>query len=309
MAEQELPLPWKRSVIAVIPGLLATMGWISTGFSARMLAGLVGLVLFLLSAYWWNKKRLPGWSLMAVGMLASIGLVIASGVIGGLLALTVGVNSNLLVLLAFLVISVTLLRMLLKGRQVSPQIWGLFSLVVLCQLAVRIKYFTLFGISWSVTAQWLIISLYAAMVGLLLPVIFGLFLSQRYGLQTMLFVIGMIYTSYQILIDVNLKVSDQIGHTGTYVVYQAFIPFLITVLAPLWYMRARAFCARIAGTLSLVGLAVFINLLVVGISYAGQLPVVIWISFIPYTASILLTLVLAYLLYGTHGGTPNPTAA
>ncbi|MGD8491229.1 MAG: hypothetical protein PVI68_19635, partial [Anaerolineae bacterium] len=220
MAEQELPLPWKRSVIAVIPGLLATMGWISTGFSARMLAGLVGLVLFLLSAYWWNKKRLPGWSLMAVGMLASIGLVIASGVIGGLLALTVGVNSNLLVLLAFLVISVTLLRMLLKGRQVSPQIWGLFSLVVLCQLAVRIKYFTLFGISWSVTGQWLSISLYAAMIGLLLPVIFGLFLSQRYGLQTMLFVIGMIYTSYQILIDVNLKVSDQIGDTGYYVVYQ-----------------------------------------------------------------------------------------
>jgi hypothetical protein len=64
-----------------------------------------------------------------------------------------------------------------------------------------------------------------------------------------------------------------------------------------------------AGTLSLVGLAVLTNLLVVGISYAGQLPVVTWISFIPYTASILLTLVLAYLLYGTHGGTPNPTAA
>jgi hypothetical protein len=56
-------------------------------------------------------------------------------------------------------------------------------------------------------------------------------------------------------------------------------------------------------------LAVFINLLVVGISYAGQLPVVIWISFIPYTASILLTLVLAYLLYENHGGTPNPAAA
>jgi hypothetical protein len=124
----------------------------------------------------------------------------------------------------------------------------------------------------------------------------------------MLFVLGMIYTSYQILIDVNLKVSDQIGHTGTYVVYQAFIPFLITVLAPFWYLRARASCARMAGTLSLVGLAVLTNLLVVGISYAGQLPVVTWISFIPYTASILLTLVLAYLLYENHGGISSSAA-
>jgi hypothetical protein len=306
MGEEELPFSWNRSVIAIIPGLLATMGLISTDFSARMLVGLIGLVLFLGSTYWWNKKQLPGWSLMAIGMLASIGLVVASGVIGGLVAVIVGMQPNLFVLLVFLIIPVILLGFFTKGQHISPIVWGLFCLVAMCQLAVRIKYFVLFGVSWSVAGHWLTISLYAAMIGLLLPVVFGTLLSRKYGLQTMLFVIGMIYVSFQILIDVNSKVSDQIGNTERYVVYKALIPFLITVLAPLWYLRARTFYIRIVGVLSLVGLAVFINLLVVSVSYEGKLPIIIWISFIPYIMSILLTLVLAYLLYQNHRRTLNP---
>jgi hypothetical protein len=300
MGEEELPFSWNRSVIAIIPGLLATMGLISVDFSAQMLVGLIGLVLFLGSTYWWNQKQLPGWSLMAIGMLVSIGLVIVSGVTGGLVAVIVGTYSNLLVLLIFLVISVLLLGYFMKGQHISFVVWGIFSLVIICQLAVRIKYFVLLGVSWSVVGQWLNISLYAAMIGLLLPVVFGVFLSRRYGLKTMLFVIGMIYVSFQLLIDVNSKVSNQIGNTEIYVAYKALIPFLMTVLAPLWYLRARTFNSRIVGVLFLVGLAVFLNLLVVGISYEGKLPMIIWISFIPYILSILLTLVLAYLLFQNH---------
>jgi hypothetical protein len=300
MGEEELPFSWNRSVIAIIPGLLATMGLISVDFSAQMLVGLIGLVLFLGSTYWWNQKQLPGWSLMAIGMLVSIGLVIVSGVTGGLVAVIVGTYSNLLVLLIFLVISVLLLGYFMKGQHISFVVWGIFSLVIICQLAVRIKYFVLLGVSWSVVGQWLNISLYAAMIGLLLPVVFGVFLSRRYGLKTMLFVIGMIYVSFQLLIDVNSKVSNQIGNAEIYVAYKALIPFLMTVLAPLWYLRARTFNSRIVGVLFLVGLAVFLNLLVVGISYEGKLPMIIWISFIPYILSILLTLVLAYLLFQNH---------
>ena len=49
--------------------------------------------------------------------------------------------------------------------------------------------------------------------------------------------------------------------------------------------------------LTLVGLAVIIDLIIIGLSYGGELDLIIWISFIPYTISVLLTLALAYLLY------------
>jgi hypothetical protein len=295
MSEEELPLSWNKSVLAILPGLFATMGLIGTDFSARMLAGLIVLVIFLVSGYWQNDKQFPGWGLMAAGMLSSIGLVVASGVIGGLIAVMTGRLSNTFVLLILLITAGILLGFSMKRQPISPLVWGLFISVILCQLAVRIKYFVSLGVSWSVTGQWLNISLYAAMIGLLLPVVFGMLLSQRYGLQTMLFVIGMIYVSFQILIDVNFKVSDQIESTAGFIVYKALIPFLFTVLAPLWYLRAQTRNTRTAGSLSLVGLAVFLNLLVVGFAYGRELPLIIWISFIPYTLSILLTLVLADL--------------
>ena len=43
-------------------------------------------------------------------------------------------------------------------------------------------------------------------------------------------------------------------------------------------------------------LAVILDLVIVGLAY-GDLPLFIWISFIPYTISVLLTLALAYRLY------------
>ena len=144
------------------------------------------------------------------------------------------------------------------------------------------------------------------MIALLLPVALGLCLAQRYGLPTMLFVIGMIYVGFQILIDVNYKVSDQIGGTLGFVAYKALIPLLFTVIAPLWFLRARSSRSRVGGVLALVGLAVILDLVVVGLSYGGDLPLIIWISFIPYTISVLLTLALAYLLYRESRKRPTP---
>jgi membrane protein YdbS with pleckstrin-like domain len=66
------------ALLAIIPGLLATVGLVSADFSAWMLVGLILLAAFLVSAYWWNDRQSPAWSLMAAGMLASVGLTIAS---------------------------------------------------------------------------------------------------------------------------------------------------------------------------------------------------------------------------------------
>ena len=90
MDREELPLPWHKSLLGISPGLLATAGLVSTDFSVWMLIGLILLVAFLASVYWLNNRQLPGWSLMAAGMLTSVGLVIVSGVIGGLAAFIAG---------------------------------------------------------------------------------------------------------------------------------------------------------------------------------------------------------------------------
>lgn len=296
MNQNELPLPWDKALFAIIPGLFATAGLVNADFSAGMLFGLILLAALLIFAYLWNKRQLPAWSLMAVGMLTSIGLAIASGVMGGLAAILLGESANLFVLLLFLAALVILLRLSLRGQPVSLLTWVLFAVIVACQLAVRVKYFFIFGGSWSVAGQWLNISLYAVMVALLLPVAIGLRLAPRYRLSALLFVIGAIYVGFQLLIDVNYKVSGQIGGTPGFSVYKALIPLLFTVVAPLWFLRAQSLHSRVGGMLAVAGLAVILDLVVVGWAY-GDLPLIIWISFIPYTLSVLLTLALAYLYF------------
>ncbi len=292
-----LPFTWHTALLAIVPGLVATAGLVNTDFSTRMLVGLILLMAFLVFAYWRSNKQWPAWSLMAAGMMASVGLTITSGVLGGLAAVLVGGSANTLVLLVFLVALVVLWIRYAQRHHVSPLVWILLAAIVACHLLTRLKYFVLFGVSWSVVGQWLNISLYAATVALLLPVTLGAWLSERHGLPAMLFIIGMIYGGFQILIDVNDRVSGQTKGTLGFIAYQVMIPLLFTVIAPLWFLRAPSSRSRIGGLLALVGLAVMLNLVIVGLSYRGDLPLMIWISFIPYTASVLLTLASAYLIY------------
>ena len=174
MERDELPLSWKHALLAVLPGFLATTGLTNTDFSIRMLTSAVLLAAYLALAYFWSSRQIPGWSLMAAGMLASIGLTIVSGVLGGLASILVGQSANSIVLLVLLVMLVTLFIFLIRSRHISRHVWVLIVLIVACQLAVRVKYFTLFGLSWVTAIDWFGISLYSAVTGLLLPVAFGL---------------------------------------------------------------------------------------------------------------------------------------
>lgn len=305
MERDELPLSWKHALLAVLPGFLAATGLTNTDFSIRMLTCAVLLAAYLALAYFWSSRQIPGWSLMAAGMLASIGLTIVSGVLGGLASILVGPSANSIVLLVLLVMLVAALRFSLRGRRFPRLVWILFALVIVCQLAVRVKYFTLFGLSWSTATDWLSISLYSAVTGLLLPVVLGLYPAQKHGLLAMLFAIGMVYMGIQLLIDVNQKVSAVIGDNFSFLAYRAMTPFLFTVLALLWFLCARSPRSRVSGLLVLTGLALAFNLSVVGISY-GNLPLILWGSFVPYTTSVLLALVLAYILFEESGKGPRP---
>jgi hypothetical protein len=212
------------------------------------------------------------------------------------------------VLLILLTLLIALLRFSWPDQRVTKRVWLIFALIIVCQLAVRLKYFALQGVSWSVAGQWLDISLYAAVLALLFPVVLGQIFAHKHGLQAILFTIGMLYVSFQILIDVNAKVSEHLGDTLALMAYKALIPLLFTVAAPLWFLRANTLRGRVGGMLTLIGGAVIIDLLVVGWSYAGELPIIIWISFFPYTLSILLALGLACLLFQTSQKRPTQVA-
>jgi hypothetical protein len=193
-----------------------------------------------------------------------------------------------------------------RKRPLSPLAWALFAAVVVCQLAVRSKYFVFQGVSWSVAGQWLTLSLYAATMGLLLPLTLGLRLAERYGRAAMLFLIGMVWVGFQVLIDVDNRVSEQIGGTLAFTAYGMTVPFLFTVVAPLWYLRVGSCGSRVRGFLVWIGVAVLFDLIVMGWSYRGELPLIIWISFVPYTGSVLLTLALGHLLYRRQSGCDEP---
>lgn len=287
-------LTWKMTLLAVAPGLLAMLGWVKTDFSEQMLLAAALLGLYLGGAYLVSGRCLPPWSLMAAGMLTAMGVTILSGVIGGVLALLTGAPGNAFVWAIFLAGGLALLRL---WGPVPRLAWLFLAGVIACQMLVRIKYFVFFGLSWPVAGQWLNISLYAATLALLLPVAIGLYPARRYGPAALLFVIGMIYTSFQLLIDVNQKVSGQIGAGLGLALYRAFIPLLFTVVAPAWFVRASTARSRTLGLLAWVGASVLLDLIIVGLSYNGELPEIIWISFIPYTLSVLLTLLAALRLY------------
>jgi hypothetical protein len=303
MDRKTLPLPWNQALLAIVPGIVATAASVGAELAASTQVVVILLAAYLFSAYWWSGRRFPPWSLMAAGMLASLVLTTASGVIGGLAAVLVGSWANVLVLVALTVALGALLRVPVRAGRVPRLAWALLAAIIVCQLAVRVKYFALYGASWSVAGQWLNVSLYAAVVGLLVPVALGLPPARRYGPAAMTFAIGALYGGFEMLIDVNRQVSDWIGGTPAFDLYRALIPLLFAVIAPLWFLLARSSRRRIGGLMALVGSAVILDLVVVGLSYRGDLPPIVWISFFPYTVSVLLAVALAVLLYrGVHPG-------
>jgi hypothetical protein len=118
VVEDQFPISWDKTLLAIIPGLLATLGFVTSDFSARMLVGLFLLVLFLIVVFWSNNRQLPGWGLMALGMLVSIGLVITSGVLGGLAAIFAGKSATAIILLVILAILITILRFSFRSQRV-----------------------------------------------------------------------------------------------------------------------------------------------------------------------------------------------
>jgi hypothetical protein len=293
--------------LALLPGGLATVGILNVDFSTGTLIGVGFLILILWFAYFLNQRKLPDWSLMGLGSLAYLALTAGSGLFGGLAALIVGGSGSTVVLLLFWIMILALLVKNLGGQHLPAMSWFVFGLIVICQLAVRLKYFALFGFSWSVMWQWLNVSLFSAGT-LLLPLAIGICLARHYGQATVLFLIGATYLGFQTLSDNGGHVSAQVGSGLTLAFYLLLPPLFFTLLAPLCFTRARSSRIRLVGSLVLIGLALVFDILFSGL-VRGDFSTLIWLSAIPYTLSLLLSFGLAFYLYEKVGDKPKIPSA
>lgn len=294
-----LPFPKKRILLAVTPGVLATLGFMSVNLSIWPLVGTILLLFFIAAAWLQNNRRLPGWSLMAVGIVIGISQPVVLGIIGVLVAMVTGTTpspTSSPFVLALPWIGIVVLSLYIKkNNQHGSRTWLLATTTVLCNILVRVKYFILFGVSWSVLWEMLGVSLWSAGT-LLLPIVAVGVLVRRYGASTILFAVGATFAWYQVLIDNAYKVSDNIASSELFWLYLIVVRFLFIGIGPWLFLRARGQRSRLLGLIGAVCASVVINVVVSGL-VRGDFTLVIWLSAIPYSISIGLSLLLAYWLY------------
>jgi hypothetical protein len=299
----EFPIPWKTAFLAVTPGLLAVFGLVNGDFTVWMLLG--GILLSLLVGIAWmqNGKQLPGWSLMAAGVLLGMALPVVLAGIGVPIALVAGTESSpgsslAISILPWIGIVVLSLR-LRQDVQFSPRTWLLMAAIVASSILVRVKYFILFGTSWSILWEMLGISLWAAGT-LLLPIIAGGYLARRHGVLTILFAVGATFAWYEVLIDNAGRVDASIDSPVLFWMYQLIVQLLFVVVGPWLFLRAKEAQGQLRRLVIPVCASVVINIVVSGM-VRGDFTPIIWLSAIPYTVSIALSMTLAYWLYWSAG--------
>jgi hypothetical protein len=290
---------WMMAILATVPGILITIAILLNVVYEMTFWTVISLILFVMIGWFYQSKQLPGWSLMAIGMLLTTVLIIVSGVFGGITTFIVGsaeVSLSVAIVVAWLAILFIIFRFW-SQKQIpfSPTIWSVMVSIMVCNFLVRMKYFYLFDLSWSVIGDVTRIALWSTAM-LLLPVLIGMYLVSRFGLTTMLFAVGTTFMWFQIIVDNTGRVSENIHNPLLLGGYLILTPVLGTIVGPILYLRAKDTTYRLRGLLVATGIAVGANVIVSGV-VRGDFTLIVWLSAIPYVASVILVLWLSYLLY------------
>jgi hypothetical protein len=297
--DENISKEWMTTILAIVPGVLITVAILLNGVYEMAFWVALALILFVMISWFYQSKRLPGWSLVAVGALFATVLIILSGVLGGITTFIVGsddVSFSISIMVAWLVILFTVFHFRSQKRlSFSPTIWLVAVSIIICNFLVRMKYFYLFDLSWSVIGDVARISLWSAAM-LLLPVIIGVYLARWFGLTTILFTVGTTFMWYQVVVDNAGRVSESIHNPLLLAGYLMLTPVLATIVGPILYLRAKRADYGLQALSITTGIAVGANLVISGI-VRGDFTMIIWLSAIPYVASVVLVLWLSYLSY------------
>jgi hypothetical protein len=292
------PVPIKKILLALIPGLIAMLGLSDDAWSSRAWLGIVLLVGILIAGWAAGGKKLTDWTLMAGGLLVGIAQPVILGVLGVLAALATGTQASpsdslSIAALPWIVIALLLYRLWRSGRGMSGiMLWG--TAILLCCVLVRVKYIFLYGLTWPILGQALGISFWAAGT-LLLPILLSGLMPRRFDPFPILFATGATYAWYQVLIDNGFRVSagfESLGSHAAFPVYLILVRCLFIIVGPWLFLSLRERRWKLAGLSACMCASAGINILVSGL-VRGDFSTLIWLSAIPYTISLGLSPLLA----------------
>ena len=303
LSNKLLATPQNRALLAVVPGLLAALGLADSERSIWIPLGSMLLLLFVAIASKQFRWPLPDWSLLAVGILFGLTLPFVLSTTGLIVALATNTSPSPTSSLFVLVLPWIGITVLLRMRPPASSAWPVLAGIVLACILVRMKYFVLFGVSWPIIREMLGVSLWSA-GSLLLPIVFVGLLRRQYGEAAVLFAVGATFVWYQVLIDNAYKVSENVVSVELFWVYLVASRLPFVVVGPWLFLRAQEPHRKLLGLTVPVCLSVIVNIVTSGI-VRGDFTIIIWLSAIPYTISIILSLVLAYWICRSINETSN----
>lgn len=301
------PAPWYIVLLAALPGLLILLARRITAQQAPLDKNLwflyLGTLLIVVPVIWWRKKQFPVWALLPLGALAW-SLIYMAG-----MRLSSLVNSRQIFILdrAGMQAGIALLNLLiitvvwvivLRGQRAPRSAWILGGVMLVGNLVLAFLYsraeFGGDGLMRGV-AQYFTISGLGPLEGLMLVAI-GLIFAREHGVLAILVVVG--GYSYMFA-DSDYLFGYPQREWAWLTTYFAALTVLYLMVVPIALLRAKTRLGRAMAVF--VPLVTFHILRLTGPLLVIQEPVRIMPGEVVATINILLSFVLAWVLYSALG--------
>lgn len=244
------PAPWPKVVLATVPGLLATLAATFPGMpnalflTITLALGVAGIVL---AGRRRSAAAFPVWALVALGLLAFVGLWLPAGLFAGVREIILPVTAAAALVLAAA-------RVFRRERPGPPPV---ASLVLAGVGAVAYASLGHDSHGFPGDFSWLLLALPAAA---------GLLLAPTHGLPAVL--VLLYYGTFIMSFDVEHVIYFQQAPAWSDSIKTA-MPLLWMVLLPGWVLRARSLSGQAAGLV--VPVALYYLILVAGLATASAI--------------------------------------
>ena len=301
------PIPWLSVLLACIPGLLVAISRRHTDLLGPLLPILgyayLGLLALVAPAVWWKRRRFPVWALLPAGALVwyltyragtELSRQISSLHLSDIEWVGIWTGIALLNILLAAAIFVALLR----GQRLAHSVWLVMGVIVGGNLVLAILYsLSTNDGAWSFAGIWqyFTASGLGAVEGLMLVAV-GLLAARQHGVLALLVVVG---GYLYICTDNDYLFGSPHRDWAGLPAYLVAVTILYLVVVPLAFLRAKSRLGRAVGVF--VPVAAFLLALIAVPPLVTQQPFKVPWGEVIFSANIMLSLVLAWLLYSHFG--------
>jgi hypothetical protein len=300
------PVSWISVLLACIPGLLVAISRRHTDLLGPLLPILgyayLGLLALVAPVIWWRRRRFPVWALLPAGALVWY-LTYRAGTELSRISLLylpdlgwVGMWTGIALL--NILLAAAIFVALLRGKRLAVSIWLVMGVIVVGNLVLAILYSlnTNDG-AWSFAGIWQ----YFAASGLgsvegLMLVAVGLLAARQHGVLALLVVVG---GHLYMCTDNDYLFGSPHRDWAGLPAYLVAVTILYLAVVPLAFLRAKSRLGRAVGVF--VPVAAFLVALIAVPPLVTQQPFKMPWGEILFSGNIVLSLILAWLLYSHFG--------